>query len=318
MTGSRFGAVAFAAMLFAFAGTAWADPTAQEKERARDLMADGRDKRDKSDLAGALASFQQADAIMHVPTTGFEVAKTQQALGQLLEAQATCFAILKFPASPNDPPPFVEARQKAEALSKDLDKQIPKLTVVVKSSSSPTVTIDNAAVASLDQPVRVNPGNHTILAKTPDGDAKQDVAIGAGESKTVELTIGAKAAVATTSDSSMPLTKRIPLVSWVGFGAGAAGLVVGSITGVIALGDKSDIQDHCTGNRCNKSESNDLSSAKTVATISTIGFVVAGVGIAVGVVGLFVFKPKTEDAAAAPTATLGPVRFNPTTLSGTF
>lgn len=316
MTGSRLG-IAVAAMLFAFSGSAWADPSTQEKEKARDLMADGRDKRDKADLAGALASFQQADAIMHVPTTGFEVAKTQQALGQLIEAQATCAAIAKLPVNPSDPPPFAEARQKAEQLGKDLDKQIPKLTIVVKSAGTPTVTLDNVAVASLTDPVRVNPGNHTIYAKAPEGEAKQDIAIGASEAKTVELQVASKAATAATPDEGGGLTKKVPLISWVGFGVGAAGLVVGTITGVIALGDKSDIQDHCKGNKCPQTQSDPLSSAKTVAGISTVGFIVAGVGVAVGVVGLFVLKPKAEDAPP-PTAALGPIRFDPTTLSGTF
>ena len=39
---------------------------------------------------------------------------------------------------------------------------------------------------------------------------------------------------------------------------------------------------------CNPSEDSDLSSGKTMATISTVSFIVAGVGAAIGVTGFFV------------------------------
>ncbi len=70
-------ALAFAAGLSAsFSATlvsardASAEPTAAEKETARGQMADGRTKRQKNDLEGALRAFEAADALMHVPTTG--------------------------------------------------------------------------------------------------------------------------------------------------------------------------------------------------------------------------------------------------------
>src|SRR5690349_18414785 len=69
-------------------------PSATEKETARGLMADARAKRDRGDARGALESFQAADAIMHVPTTGFEVARTQASLGLLVEARDTLHRVL--------------------------------------------------------------------------------------------------------------------------------------------------------------------------------------------------------------------------------
>ncbi|MBX3226467.1 MAG: hypothetical protein KIT84_32600 [Labilithrix sp.] len=272
-----------------------AEPTAQEKEHARDLMAEGRDRRDRNDLAGALDSFKQADAIMHVPTTGYEVARTQQMLGQLVEARATVDAIAKLPASPTDPAPFTEARAKAEALAKELDRQIPQLKIAVKSEGkAATVTIDDAPLASLDAPARVNPGKHVVVGRTDDGEAREEITVAAGQTKDVELRIEknhvAAAPPATTAEKKL----AIPTLSWIGFGVGAAGLAVGTVTGLMAIGDESDIADRCQGTRCGRDVEPDLDSAKTKATISTIGFIVAGVGVAVGVVGLFVGQPKTE------------------------
>lgn len=313
MTGSRkVCAALLTACVLMWTTSAWADPTQQEKERARDLMAEGRDKRDnKSDMAGALESFRQADAIMHVPTTGYEVAKAQQALGQLLEARETVAAVLKLPVSVNDPAPFSEARAKSDALGKELDKLIPQLKIAVKLGDPKlvaTVTVDDAPLASLDTPARVNPGKHVVAAKA-DGvpDALQEITIAAGETKDVELRLEKPGS---SAPPPPPPRKGLPTLSLIGFGVGAAGLAVGTVTGIMAMSAEGDIGDRCQGTRCGRDVQDDLDSAKTKATISTIGFIVAGVGVAVGVVGFFI-TPKTE-------AKVGQVTVDFTRLRATF
>jgi hypothetical protein len=295
--------------LFAVSPSAWADPTPQEKEHARELMADGRDKRDRNDLVGALESFKQADAIMHVPTTGYEVAKTQQALGKLVEARETVDAIAKLPVSPNDPAPFVEARSKAEALGKELDAKLGHVRI---KSATPgaSVKVDDAP-AAVDTPVNVMPGKHVVS----DGESRIDVSIAAGETR--DLTVGSSkpppAAVVTNEPPAMPPPAKstIPTLSLIGFGVGAAGLVVGSITGLMAISAESDLSKQCgDAKKCEPELQDDLDRAKAKATISTVGFIVAGVGVAVGVVGFFL-PSKTE-------AKVGRVTFDFAKMRGTF
>src|SRR5690242_13508597 len=103
---------AIAALILATAAPAFAEPTAAEKETARNLMQEGRDLRDKKDLKGALQRFQAADQLMGVPTTGYEVASTQVALGLLVEARETLNRVSRLPAQAKEPAPFREARQK--------------------------------------------------------------------------------------------------------------------------------------------------------------------------------------------------------------
>lgn len=304
MTASKWmmGALLGGAML-AFAPSAIAEPSVQDRERARDLMAEGRDKREAKDLPGALEAFRQADAIMHVPTTGYEVARTEQALGKLVEARATVEAIAKLPVSPSDPPPFMEARTKAEALGKELDAKLGHLKIAAGSGAK--LQVDDAPVGSADAPVLVMPGKHVVT----DGESRVEVTVAAGETKEVSLG-GEKKAVA-TSPGSPSKGLPIPTLSLIGFGVGAAGLVVGSVTGVMAISAESDISDRCGGTtRCSKAVEDDLDSAKTKATISTIGFIVAGVGVAVGVVGFFV-QPKTE-------AKVGSVKIDFSRMRATF
>src|SRR5689334_15630072 len=107
---------AVAAILVLRATAARADPTAAEKETARALMAEGRDLRERGDSKSALKRFMAADALMHVPTTGLEVARTQVALGLLVEARETLRTVARLPEDPSDPPPFREARAQGDKL----------------------------------------------------------------------------------------------------------------------------------------------------------------------------------------------------------
>src|SRR5947207_9657736 len=58
------------ALSLAVASPALAAPSAADRETARALVVEGKQRRDKGDLPGALESFKAADAIMRVPTTG--------------------------------------------------------------------------------------------------------------------------------------------------------------------------------------------------------------------------------------------------------
>jgi hypothetical protein len=92
----------------------------------------------------------------------------------------------------------------------------------------------------------------------------------------------------------------------VAFGVGGAGLVVGGITGILAMGKHSTLSGECTST-CPPSAQSDLDSYHTMGTISTVGFIVAGVGAAAGVI-LLVTQPKTTATTGlriVPTVGLG-------------
>src|SRR5258708_37517067 len=140
-------AAALAAALTA--SSARAQPTAADRETARGLMDDGRALHEKNDLKGALQRFSAADDIMHVPTTGLEVARTQSTLGLLVEARDTIARIRLEPAKASDPVQFKEARLKADQLDAWLEGRVPRLTVVVHGAPSGgtlSVSIDGAPV----------------------------------------------------------------------------------------------------------------------------------------------------------------------------
>src|SRR5229473_5030248 len=102
----RVGQAAFAAALVVVVGSsaALADPDEASRAAARNFMTEGRARKERNDLKGALESFRSADAIMHVPTTGVEVARAQVDLGDLLEAHETLDALLARQPAANEPP----------------------------------------------------------------------------------------------------------------------------------------------------------------------------------------------------------------------
>ncbi|MDB4938937.1 MAG: hypothetical protein JWP87_5909 [Labilithrix sp.] len=292
--------------------TAHAEPTAADRETARSLMAQARDQRDKGDLAGALKSFQAADTIMHVPTTAFEVAKTQVALGLLIEARESLAATLRTPASPSDPAPFAAARKNAESLDDELAKRIPSVLVNVSSAdpgAALSITIDDLPIgANLNGvPRKLNPGHHVVVARAGGAQATAAVDLAAGDNKTVELVLSRATSAPAPNrpvDEAPPAStsRGIPALAYVGFGVGAAGVVAGSITGLLSIGKKGDLETTCPDGNCPRSAKGDLDSARTLATVSNVSFVIAGVGAVVGLVAILVAP------SSAPSATTTAVR----------
>src|SRR5438067_1428679 len=136
-------ACAVSALILGTTPTALAEPSLSDKETARSLMDDGDAKRDKGDFKSALKSYEAADAIMHVPTTGLEVARAQAQLGLLLEARETLGRVIRLPPKPGEPPPFVAARKTAESLSAEIAARIPSVTVLLTNGEvgqAPVIT----------------------------------------------------------------------------------------------------------------------------------------------------------------------------------
>ncbi|HEX8795126.1 MAG TPA: hypothetical protein VF765_29465 [Polyangiaceae bacterium] len=319
------------AMLAVSSSALASEPSAADKETARGLMAEGRADRDKNDLKGALKAFAGADAIMHVPTTGLELARAQAAVGQLVEARDTALRVTRSPSSPGEPAPFKAARDAASALNDQLEARIPSLTVNVKnvpSGMTATLTIDGVDLPSevIGQPRKLDPGHHVVEAKAGTAYGKQEVDVAEKDSKEVSIELPAQSVApaaggatdtgATDTSQQQPEQPAEPeggrsggskVMIFGGFGLAAVGAIAGTVTGLMSMSQTSSIKNSsaCSGNVCNSSKDGDISSAKTLATVSTISFIAGGVGLTVGVIGLFVGGGSSsgEPASTAPAQT---------------
>jgi hypothetical protein len=170
-------------------------------------------------------------------------------------------------------------------------------------------------------------GDHAIVARAPGHQGWKGVAQVKGEGTSAEIEVPKleEATVATpgtdsggsvaqpsteahTTDegsSGMGTQKILALVSG---GVGVAGLAVGTIFAVKAMGDKSDADKACVGGTCRTDAAvtagNDAHSAGNIATI---GMVIGAVGLAGGAA-LWFTAPKKEQPAVQAGLGLGTVQ----------
>ncbi len=285
---------------------------------ARDLYNEGLALRDKGDLGGALQKFMAAHALARTPITGLELARTHAARGEPVEAREVCLGIGRTPVSPEETARSAEARRDAARLADEMMPKIASLEVRVVGVP-PGVTahlvIDGKEIpeVAITAAQKVNPGGHEVLARAGKGKAtRQSVVLTEGESRTVELRVeppppepGAAAGAGAGAARGPVEGKRSVFVP-IGGTAALAGFAIGSVTGLIAMARKSDLDDACPGGKCPPSERDNLSTAKTMGTVSTVGFVVGVVGGAVLVYGL-VDSPKARGGGGpSVAAAVGP------------
>jgi hypothetical protein len=328
-------AVVAAAVLVSASSSALAQqqPSPADRETARSLMDEGDKKRDGGDLKGALKSYEAADAIMKVPTTGLEVAKAQIALGLLLEARETLGRVLRIPAKPTDPPPFVAARKSAETMNSEVGPRIPSIQITLQNADGNTnaqMMIDGEPIpaAAAFAPRKVNPGAHAVVVKAGSFDKKLDVNVAERETKTVTVDLKEKPpevvkAAGPEEKPSTEKTNALPkILMFGGFGLAAVGVGVGAVTGLMSISKTNDLKDICTNDKCPVDKQGEIDDAKGLGNISTIAFIVGGVGVGAGIVGLVLSRKEKRElpAAAAPQARLVRPIISPTYVgvSGTF
>lgn len=300
--GASVGAV-FAAFAIALATSSLhAAPSASDTDAARELMAQGRKERAEGHHEAALERFKAANRIMQVPTTGLEMGQSYADLGKMVEARETWLAVTKLPVMPKEPEAFGKARQRAQELADEITPKIPTVKFEVAElpkGATLKVTIDDGAVEpdTLVVPRRLNPGKHVavfsdgthsrkISFELAQGDAKQlEVEVSSGEEEPKPPPVEEPKPPVPVVDAGSGSSLRSPFI-YGGFGLAGAGLIVGSVTGFLSMSHTSSAKSLCTNNVCPPSTHDDLASARSNATISNIGFAVAGVGAVIGVVGL--------------------------------
>ncbi len=316
-------------------------PSSDDVATARELYKQGADALDAGNAQGAVDKLSQAWALVHTPVIGLDLARAQSKLGRLVEAREAALAVERLAVAFDETARSNEARGEAAKIAAMLEPRIAHLTVTVDglAGHDATVKLDGNTIpaAALTAPRQANPGPHVATVVTDDGrHAEGSITLSESDTKKLELHLDApappvkpdvptatvKVEVPAQPTPHSPERSTISPFVWVSVVVAGAGLVTGAITGALSLNESSIVHANCTTTSttgdsktvCLPPYGNDLSSANTFATISTIGFVTAGVGVA-ALIAWFVFAPSSSSKKAATiTPFVGPM----SGLRGTF
>jgi hypothetical protein len=289
------------------AAAAAVEPSSADRATARTLAQEGYEALNAKDYVTAADRFERALALVHAPTLLRDLARSQVGLGKLVDAHESYSQIIREGVAPSAPPPWHKALADAKAEIAAIPPRLPWVTITVSGPAAPKVTIDGKPipVASLGVKRPIDPGRHEVRALA-DGyyTARKTVTMKEGESLNIafdleEAPADAPEVVDDETKSQVVVTFADP--AWrkptmiTSFAVGGAGLVLGSVTGILAINKHSKLSSDCADGVCTPAQKADLDSYHTLGLLSNVGFVAAGVGAAVGTVLLLVAPKPIED-----------------------
>lgn len=288
-----------------------------DAEQARALAQEGGDLLDAKRYADALERVTRAEALYHAPTHELMMGQAHEGLGHLAMALGIYEKLAAEHLPPASPRPFLEAQQTGKERLRALLARVPSILVVLHGLNPrdlPEVRIDGEPY-SLDAGVAkpADPGAHVVAVDVPGHPPieRSVVLPDRGGVVTVELQLAGPQAE--SPPPAQPEPARPPpapadvpparregsmLPSLVAFGVGAAGLGVGTVTGILSLSNVSNLRGRCPGNRCAPAQQSEIDSTKTLGVVSTVGFVVGGAGVAAGAV-LLLLRPAPKEVGTA-------------------
>jgi hypothetical protein len=280
----------------AWAAIARADPppaTGSGDPVAADaLFREGRRVLESGDAAGACRMFAESYRLDPAAGTLLNLANCEESLGRIASAWE------HFRRATEVLPPSDRRSRVAHERVAALEPRLPHLTIAAATPLVEEATILRDGVemgtASLGVSVPVDPGDHTVIVRAPGRqDASFEVTLAEGEARTIDVRLGEP----TERAPEQPLRAPPPVLvaggapwrplGFVVLGVGAASLATAAVTGILALGRASVIEDpsHCDADlRCDAEGVDAAEAGSTLATVSTVGFVVGGVAAAAGVV----------------------------------
>lgn len=301
----RIVAIALCGVLGATARDGFAQASGKDRASAKALHGKGKFLLGKKKYTDAMAKLKEAIALD--PSAQYRLDLARALDGAELDVEAAR-ELDKLLVDVAGEPGQKGLQQAANNLRKKLGKSIATLEVRAKGPAPEAVrvTVDGQAEEPF-VPIPVEPGRHAIEASAegyetvaggvvnvqPKGKEVFEVTL-ARASRTAASDAATDEAL--VEDDAGPEGSIIPAL--IGFGVGAVGIGVGSAFGIMAFGKTSDVEETCVDGQCPASQQDNLSTAKTFGDISTIGFVVGGVGVAAGVA-LLIWRPGGGDGVDA-------------------
>jgi hypothetical protein len=196
-------------------------------------------------------------------------------------------------------------------------KMTPSVVFELKDSAGNDVagvvaTVDGEGLAAADNAagtaVELDPGEHTFSFEGA-GFKKNEmrlVMVGGAKQRRELVVMNRRESMQTATTmppaathEASPRSGRPPTLSWVAFGVGGAGLMLGVTAGLVAGSKHASLSDVCdnAAGTCRPDYADDLSAFHTWRTVSTVGYVIGAVGIAGGAT-IWLTAPRAGNATA--------------------
>jgi hypothetical protein len=272
---------ALVACVLLVASTALADT----KDEARALAAEGIELYENGSFAAAIERLQRADALYRAPVHGVYVGRALGKLGRLLEAEEVYRRSAELPVQPEEPATFETSRKAARDELAEVRKRIPTVRIEAREEVGGRLRVlldDNVLDGSKWSGVRVDPGPHVMAFQLGDGPTStQDFTAEEGSEKCLQVN------VVDGDNQATPAPSTGGDLLWPGlaFGIGGLGLVLGGITGGIALAKAGDVKDQCPNDVCPTPDlAEDAGTANTLGSVALASLITGGVGVVLGTV----------------------------------
>jgi hypothetical protein len=299
-------AVLTAAFCFSLTDIALAQEAIDDASRtaARAMGNSGVEAYQAGNYREAVDRLEKAYSIARVPSLGLWSARALRKLGLLVEAANRYLETASLQVPEGDYVIQKQAQTDATRELKELKARIPVVKIEVKGATPAevAVSVDGTPLAAtlVSEPRLVNPGEHKIEGTHGAERAQAIVMVGEGQSATAVLEFSrVKPAGASVASDTKSGGGPFRTLAFVALGVGGAGIITGSVAGILAIDKKSVIDDSpaCEGLSCN--DRGLVDSYNTLRTVSSIGLIAGAVVAGVGVTLLFTSSSRKEPSAAA-------------------
>ncbi len=297
----RFLSLQMYLLLLLATSLAVAAPSAKDNAKARQLGAAAKRLLAQGNKEAAAKKFMKADKLVPAPSHKLELAKILVDLEDFVQATEVLEACM-------DQTPIRKwaektAQKKCIVLASKVDDRLPRIAVVIiePSSEDVAILIDGEDYEPSEGEVGFNPGTYQITAKAQGFDAfSKKVTVKEGDRKTIEVSLESDdnedddaGATGGADDGGSGLS---PLPAYIAWGLGVAGVGIGIGFGVVAIQTTNEVLSvyECDKGECPPDAEDDLNVAKLNGNLSTVGFIIGGVGIAAGTV-LYLLADTGDD-----------------------
>ncbi len=283
---------------------------------AERLMSEGQ-------IAEACAKYAESQRLDAQLGTLLHLADCFEKNGQVASAWATFREASELAAQRQDP-----RQQAADERVQALAPRLSKLQINVAPSldrSNLHVERDEVVVGAAlwGTPTPTDPGPHVVTVSAPGRRTWKTTAVVPADGSTTVIDVpelereGSASAPGSATSAAAPSNvaadtdaEREPSPPrWTALTAGAVGLIgvgIGAVFGLSSKSKRDEAEQYCTGNTCVDQRGVDLADdALAAGNVSTVAFIIGGVGLAAGATLWIVGTPRSRTGSAEPAARVG-------------